>query len=253
MSIHTDRLQLAAQLIKLADEAPKHGLLTDSLITAGGLKGMEASSPLVRGKWRQWHGSSPENMRKMKQEGIRTMDQAKRRGHSLTGALLEAQGPDIWEQSKNMAFTGRKSTAKEFIAQALSGSREDGLEWVKRMLKNGLKAKFIRPLSVEIPIHQTAGRVKVNPEWVNFDKKVDNPIARFMLRGLKHSRGIEGGVRASEIAGGKGFRYVSSAGIKAKPLRALAGLLGLAGSAGVAGYGLKDMGRHAERAFGPKQ
>ena len=36
------KMQRAYDLIKLAAEEPKHGLLTDSLITAGGLKGMEA-------------------------------------------------------------------------------------------------------------------------------------------------------------------------------------------------------------------
>jgi len=238
-------------------DAPRHSKLVDTLLTAAGLKGMGAASPYARGKIQGYHGSTPERMAIIKREGIKTMGEMADRGQSLTKHILDAQGLDAFNDTKGMAFTGPKGLARSFVAQAQSGARpldkpdfsnnKEMLAYSQKVTWQAIKnrLKFVNPLRVEIPVSE-ASRLVSNPEILSGAaalkaRGVPDFLAKIQLHPLTKSPGIVGGVRASEIVGGQGYKWLSRAGMAAKPLRAAGGVAGLLGSGALAAYGLKDM------------
>jgi len=237
---------------------PTGSVYLDGTMTLAGLKGISTASPYIRGKYKFYHGSKADNIKKIKQEGIKTMEEMAARGESLTAHILKQQQGDIWDKSKEMAFVGKKSVAKDFIRQSTRGTDADFLREalvngvsLKDCIKRAIPVFGTSPLKVEIPVSEKH-RIASNPEdltgFTKFKKMYEaDPMGKLKLppiltkidQYLKDSMtvGIKGGVRSHEIVGGNGYKYFSPEGIRAKPGRALGGLAG-----GLLGLGLTGLG-----------
>ena len=223
-----------------------HGLIKDILYAGAGAKIFDVSEGSARGKYVAYHGSTPEAMEQMRRTGIKTMQEMADAGKSHTGEALKAWSPEVFDESKNMAFVGDKGIARTFINQAAVGKLPvDPMEKMEVLqnLMNKDRWKFLKnsffgsPLRTEFSVSELGKRIVENPEAVQVTKRLGNELGPIInqMTGLGSSRGIIGGVRPEEIVGNKNFKLFSMSGIKAKPLRFARGFGGvLAGSALIA-------------------
>ena len=274
------RKKLAAEVPPDQQQHPVAGTLNGLMTMMFGKQIVDRASPYARGKDVGWHGSNPANYAAMKQEGIKTMGEMGERGKTMVGHVLSPEAREASKNLAFIArqfFTG-KDHAHGYQAQAtLSDNmnigappdmtnlhaadhnlryearralldynqrladetfkRDDRLPW--EVLKNKLTLK--RPLQIEFP-HGGGPKLVENPE---IESLREAPMfigdREDAIKNLLKEPGVEGGIASEFIHGGKGFKWLSGAGIKKSPLRALAGLLGVGGGIGLAGMGARGI------------
>jgi hypothetical protein len=255
------------QLLKAADYTwddvgeSEHPIISSLMSGAGinyGLKGLSAANPMLRGKHRFYHGTSADAVDQIKQQGIQTMGQ--RGDGSVTAEALDEA---TWDKSKDMAFLEKqKRKAKVYAQQANIKARNPGLDLQgvqdEVPANNIFKLLFGKDSQSVLPVEidtQNMGKVVRNPEYDSFKKQMDFlnitpedggkvklPLGDLIAKQMfGSSRGVEGGVDASEIVGGKGYKAMNWKGMKSNPLRVLAGLGLGSGSAGLAGLSTKNL------------
>lgn len=177
-----------------------------------GKKLFDWGSPAARGKMRFYRGTAPWNRAKTVESGI-PGDNALVSKHS--GRL-------------RALFMRSMTDPKSVLSGAKDGVKDIGKYTWKDLLRG--------PAAVELPATEKARVTKVPVNDMAPKVPVPRLLKWWWLRG---TRGLQGGAAPSEMVGNKSFKWLSGAGMKARPFRMLAGV----GAAG-AGASLMAGGVH---------
>lgn len=222
-------------------------------------------NPLVTGRSRLYHGTTPELAEKIKLEGLKPSSMVN--SPSVTQQALRGRG-EVLDKAKNLAYlTNNPTEANMYAAQAAflgkGGKLHQSVARADAMTKAQFNPFQKGVLRANVPLwkDEIASKLRPNPEamgsfkeWdaqrspFNFDTEIERRILHHQLAAAK---AFEGGVDSKWFQGAKDYQPVSLKEIgeyaKAKPGRFAAGVgLSALGAAGV-GYGAHKLYQHYKK------